>query len=301
MRILSNFKDYYDFAGFAERNSDYRETIYLRKSELKVTDAALQAYVYSPVYHYCYAGHSGRVKDKIKSRWWEENRKIFALSAEPESVRSGCVFVCGKAYPFLFLRGAAQIGTQGKNGQIRLSRSFNETIKNSIAKQKRKEYWQENSYDDDTFNFFHTYFSQEELFEDVTIDASALLGYRQPKLDTCHQREIKQFFDFYEGKDFTPLHVKLDSPLLFTVFECREGNRGNPKKEFEFLLNPNLYELDFARVVPGVIMLQELDMMLGNVLVKDVMPQYYQSDLDKLTSHGFDPESSFRNTKSKKS
>lgn len=292
MRIISNFKDYYDFSGFGVHDSDYRDTVYLRKPELKITDAVLE---YSGIRRY----HHSQYGYKITSKWWNKNKKSFSLADAPTAVREGCLFVCGKAYPFLFLRSTAQIGSEGKGGQVRLSKYFNEAIKNSIAKEKPKYYWQQEEKNEEEYNFFKVYFNLEQYFDDVTIESAMPYFYRGRNTEKFHERELKKFFEFYMGKDFTALHLRLDSPLLLTLFEHKTGSLGNEKKEYEFLLNPNLYELDFIRIMQGEILLQELDMFLGNVLVKDVMPLSPQSDNDKLTAHGFDPKTSFRKQKEK--
>ena len=56
-------------------------------------------------------------------------------------------------------------------------------------------------------------------------------------------------------------------------------------------------ELDFARMTPPTTIFQEIEMFLGNVLVKDIMPQSDQSDIEKIISHGFDRKISFRKQK----
>jgi hypothetical protein len=310
MRIFSDFKDYYDFAGYAVRGGGYKEVVYLRKTELKIADAVL----YAPgVYSYYWQYNEKPTADgrwlsdlKIISEWWIKNKKQLSLPCMPKTVRTGCLFVCGRAYPFIFLRGTAQVGADGKCGQIKFSKHFNEAVKDGIAKEKPK-YYRRREYgeDEEDFNFFKIYYTAEEFFCDVTVaHCDSPYGFRWSRADDedlrrRNERDLKRFFDFYEGKDFTALHLRLDCPIALTLFEHKEGVGGNLKTEYEFLVNPNLYELDFMRVVSGDIMLQELDMFLGNVLVKDVMPPSYQSDIDKITAHGFDPKNSFRNTKDK--
>jgi len=301
MRIISNFKDYYDFAGFTEYSKDYKETVYIRKTELKIAGAVLES-----VEIECRRNYQQYDK-KIISGWWEKNKNILSLSDTPVGVRSGCLFVCGKAYPFLFLRGTAQIGAEGKAGQIRISRFFNNSIKNSVDKKLKRAYWEncekDGKYEDD-FNFFKVYYSIDEFFEDVSVAHNPSYYFFRCRTDEYYmkeyRKEFKKFLEFYDGKDFTAFHLKLDSPLFLTLFQTNGVRYGEDRREYEFILNPNLYEFDFVRVMSGEIMAQELDMFLGNVLVKDVMPQCYQSDLDKLTAHGFDSKISFRNIKVKK-
>ncbi|MDR1093518.1 MAG: hypothetical protein LBL66_05155 [Clostridiales bacterium] len=293
MRIISNFKDYYDFAGFAARDGDYRETVYLRKPALKVTDVPQEYADANPQNYY------GGGLDAVTSKWWTKNKKVFSLPDTPGGARPGCLFVCGKAYPFLFLRGAARIGADGKGGQIRFSKYFNDAIKDSIAKKREKHNWERDRKDEDEFNFFRVYYSMREFFEDATAEKHTVYYSRRYRSDNL-ERDLTRFFDFYEGKDFTELHLRLDCPIFLTLFQESGVRRGDLRREYEFVLNPNLYEFDFARVMSGDILAQELDMFLGNALVKDSMPLSYQSDIDKLTAYGFDAVTSFRTIKDKK-
>lgn len=198
----------------------------------------------------------------------------------------------------MFLRGFAILGVDGKAGQIKFSKGFNDVIKDSKINVQSNEHWL-NEWRESDFNFFKTYFSLKEFFEDIAFEKNKSRHFENNHWvilseDAYVQRELKQFFAFYEGKDFTDLHLKLDSPILMTLFQEKNYKYGNLRHDYEFLINPNLYELDFAKAMPGEILLQELEMFLGNVLVKDVMPQCFQSDIDKIVSHGFDPKTSFR-------
>ena len=116
MRIISNFKDYYDFAGFTSHDRDYKDHVYVRKAGLKVTDAVFV----SPRNSY-YGNKEWQVT--IISKWWEKHKKMLSLPEMPNVRRTGCLFVCGKAYPFIFFRDTAQFGSEGNTGQIKLSLS----------------------------------------------------------------------------------------------------------------------------------------------------------------------------------
>ena len=295
MRIISNFKDYYDFAAAAARDRDFREVVYLRKTELKMEEIALQTFEYIRHTNRYYASN-----DKIISKWWENNEKTLTLPNMPSSVRAGCFFVCGKAYPFLFLRDTATIGTEGKSGQVRLSKNFSETIKHGIDRKKDRAIWEKDKKYEDEFNFFKTYFTEEEFLDDIIIEEHSW-NSRYSRNDNTLRKKLKYFFEYYDGKDFTELHLRLDCPLLLTVFHNNGRKFGdwqeNSPKDYEFILNPNLYEFDFMRVMSGELLAQEIEMFLGNTLIKDIMPPSYQSDLDKVTSHGFDPKISFRKYK----
>lgn len=292
MRIISNFKDYYDFAAVAGHDGDFREVVYFRKQELKIAEMTLEPFEYIRCTN---RGHIA--DDKIISKWWQKNERAFSLPDMPSIVRSGCIFVCGKAYPFLFLRDTATIGAEGKGGQVRLSRYFNETVKNGIDRKNGREPWERGKKYEDEFNFFKTYFTLDDFYSDIVIKEYSWYN----RYDSSLQKKLRQFFEFYNGKDFSELHLKLDCPLLLTVFHNggrKSGNwNENTPRDYEFVLNPNLYELDFARAIVGELLVQEIEMFLGNVLVKDTMPPSHQSDLDKLKAHGFDAVTSFRKPK----
>ncbi|MCL2798038.1 MAG: hypothetical protein FWD58_08310 [Firmicutes bacterium] len=282
MKIISEFKDYYDYIaaafGTGAQDEGYKEKVYLRKPALKIAATDLKPAS-------CWAL---RHKNRFISKWWSSNAQTFSLSEVPGGVRGGCIFVCGKAFPFLFTRGVAGKTVNNKTGGIAMSRVFNEAMADSIAGELSKAHKGKAFCSDTDYNFFKTYFSYEEFIADVAIERDEDDGCWRP-IRPGDYRDIRAFFDFYADKDFTELLIRLDCPLAVTIFLRKGKNEG-----FEFVLNPNLNEFGFMRMSPAHIMYQELELFVGNVLVKDLMPFSYQSDLDKLTARGFDPKISFR-------
>jgi hypothetical protein len=258
LRIISNFKDYYDFAATDVRSGDFRQIVYLRKAELRIAEIVLESFE-----HIRHTNRYYAADEKIISKWWQNNKSALSLADMSSSIRTGCLFVCGKAFPFLFLRDAATIGPAGKSGQIRLSKSFNEAIKNGIDRKKGRAHHERDKKYEDEFNFFKTYFSPDEFFDDIIIEEHSW-NYRYIRNDNSLKKVIKHFFEFYNGKDFTELHLKLDCPLILTIFHNNGRKYGGWQetgpKDYEFILNPSLREFDFARVMSGELLVQEIEM-----------------------------------------
>jgi len=282
MKIISDFKDYYDyiFSAFGTRDDSYKEKVYLRKPALKIAAADLKTVS-------CWALRS---KNRFASKWWAQNAQTFSLPDRPDGVRGGCMFVCGKAFPFLSVRGNVQKTINHKSGGITISRIFNEANAGSIAKEFKKVHKQSGLHNEEDYNFFRNYFSFKEFLSDIRIEKEEY-GGSWKEINPNDYREIKAFFYFYTDKDFTELLIRLDCPIATTIF-VRKQNEG-----YEFVLNPNLNEFGFMRVMDAHFIYQELEYFIGNVLVKDLMPFSYQSDLEKLTAHGFDSKTSFRKSK----
>ncbi|MDR2047258.1 MAG: hypothetical protein LBP79_05130 [Clostridiales bacterium] len=182
-----------------------------------------------------------------------------------------------------------KILTAGKSLRLKPSEYYNAHIKESIENKQIRRAWEKGKANENTYNFFKTYFSVEEFRGDISEAEPTRI--RQRYYDGGIFRDAKGFFEFYTGKDFTPLHLRLDCPL--TLFVKKEAWRTGQETEYEFMLNQMLSEFDFMRIVGAETLFQELE-FLGGVLVKDEMPFSPQSDFDKLTAHGFDPKSSFR-------
>jgi len=175
-----------------------------------------------------------------------------------------------------------------KSNQITISRHFNQVTESRAVEKKDKEIADK----DQDHNFFKTYFTFEEFIDDITVKKRKRYGW-----DTFNYNNMKEFYEYYKGRDYAELHLNLDSPLLLTFFHKSNKYRHWATDKYEFMCSPNLQEFGFMRVMPAETVYQEIDMFLGNILVKDIMPPLYQSDIDKLTAHGFDPKTSFRKPK----
>ena len=286
MKIISNFKDYYDYAGFSDggtQDADYKQRTYFRKPELVLAEAEALELPHLGFYP----------SDRIFSRWWKQNRQALNLTDFAERLGAACLFICGKAYPFLFLRGSS------KSTQIIHSKIFNDAIVGSYEKELKKEQRQPDPRNEEDFNFFKPYYSFEEFEKAVYIEQQIWRSPRYRRLNQDDYKKTVQFFEFYKNKDFASLHLRLNCPIILTLFVCKRS-RGLARelREFEFLCNPNLQEFGFIRIMPAELLYQEIDMYLGNILVNDPMPICFQTDLEKIAAHGFDIKTSFRKPKS---
>ena len=202
MKIVSKFKDYYDYVGAVNNPGRlYNEKLYLRETVYKTAEIDLRKSYFSMTQG-----------DKIISKWWTENKKI--ISGEPECFGSASLFLCGKAYPFIFLRGRMQLTPGRKSSQIEISRHFNQAAESGPVKEKiigsaDKE--------QECPNFFKTYFTFAEFMDDITVKNSS-----RSKWAAFNYNYVKEFYKGFNDRDYTELHLNLDCPLLLTFFSRKD-------------------------------------------------------------------------------
>jgi len=241
MKIISDFKDYYDAVNldYGEPDKTYREKVYVRTTEeVKILDVF------------------GRPL----------NRRERRLSWS--GLWGNCLFVCGKAYPFLYER------------KFRKQWNYGFKLSDEIV-EKDKE-------------LDKTFFSIEDFEINNKPENPEKFINRKFYKTYCRnieddRRNHKKFFDYFRGKDITELHVFYDCPILLAFYGGGYLDR--------IIKNPCLKKYGFEKVMSPIEIFQEIEMFLGNVLVKDTMPPSHQSDIEKIISHGFDPETSFRKPK----
>jgi hypothetical protein len=99
----------------------------------------------------------------------------------------------------------------------------------------------------------------------------------------------KRWIDFFSTKpDLTDLCMELESPVLIVT---KYGN------EFVVIKNPRLKDIEFYKQMDIYSVYQEIDMFMSNVMVSDKMPMSPMTDIEKVESHGFDKNISFRKQK----
>ena len=303
MKIISQFTDYYDFANatFVEKTYDYREIQYNRKFETKTIEYNLPSYskLGSSLYY---------LEKDIYSVWFKGMSEKFKFSLEDIKFKTKCLFICGRAYPFIELVAIAPVKASKYNtfkefiGKVVLAKEFNGI---TFITKKDNELQQE-LIKGNSLKFIKYYFSLREFLEDILFSepnrkwGDTASNKRQKDLENS----LKQFFGDKSG-DFTELHIKLDTPLICLDFSSTKLNKwGNTLSRndndnlYSVEINPLLQQYNFTKLMQAPTLYQEIEMFLGNALVKDIMPGSFQSDLDKLTAKGFDPKFSFRKCKS---
>jgi len=305
MKIISQFTDYYDFANsnyIEQPINDYRELQYHRKYEVKTAEYNLQSYskLDSSLYN--------RARD-CYSEWWNKIKEKFRFDLEDMDFISKCLFICGKAFPFIELAVVAPVKV-GKYGRVQIigdtipAKEFNGS--NFIVKKDNE--LQQEIVKGNSIKFVKNYFTQREFLEDVKHieEKRHWQSDVRDKYQKDFEEQLKIFFK-QKNDDYTELHVLLDTPIISVDFSSTKLNkwgdtlrRADNDKLYRFEVNPLLQQYNFMKFMPPSTIYQEIEMFLGNALVKDVMPASFQSDLDKLTARGFDPKTSFRKLKTDK-
>lgn len=144
---------------------------------------------------------------------------------------------------------------------------------------------------------------------EVVLDHLVYRGYLSGK-DQTLKDNIEKFFDKKILTDSNQLHIDLDTPIYIfdqSVNFCFYKDSDFDDDEFKSLrgsydygiVSGRLSDYQFVKIMLPNELVQELEMFMGNVLVKrDPVP--IMTDNIKIASHGFDVKSSFRKSKVKK-
>lgn len=122
---------------------------------------------------------------------------------------------------------------------------------------------------------------------------------------------IESYLGRVDFPDTSEFHVSLNTPVI--IFDQSISTRLYSESHFAYdnkfkssastegfvLLSGRLSDYQFIKVLDPYLFVQELEMFMGNFLVKrDPEPEF--TDKDKIQSHGFDDKISFRKEKTKK-
>jgi hypothetical protein len=99
-------------------------------------------------------------------------------------------------------------------------------------------------------------------------------------------------------EDDTPF-LELKAPIFVAnSVRLTYGHNGHFTHDDDTLLvNPQLKQFEFYRLLSDYEVFQELEMYLGNILVGPTMEAQPLADIEKVRSHGFDEKMSFRKRK----
>lgn len=125
---------------------------------------------------------------------------------------------------------------------------------------------------------------------------------------TSINERIKKFFETKNFPDTTEFHIDVNSPLVIfdehlhkalfrdSYFTYGDKYRSSTNRDGFALFSGRLRDYQFIKVLDPHSFVQELEMFMGNVLLKrDPEPVF--TDKDKIQSHGFDEKISFRKRK----
>jgi hypothetical protein len=116
-------------------------------------------------------------------------------------------------------------------------------------------------------------------------------GYRY----LFNKNDLEKFFN-EPYPDMTNLCVKVGTPIILI-----SPSKGYYEEKGESLrnclINVNLKDLSFSKIMKASTLFQEIDLFISNVMVNDNIVQSYQTDIEKVEAHGFDKKLSFRKTR----
>lgn len=140
-------------------------------------------------------------------------------------------------------------------------------------------------------------------------DERFLMSWRYKRV-SLREQIVEMFNIALTHVDFNALHVELETPIFIYDYNVnssfyKDSHFQLNSKKSSFLNTPTVIEsgrLDdylFIKVFDPHSFVQELEMFMGNILIKrDPIPVF--TDKDKILSHGFDNKLSFRKEKQSK-
>lgn len=231
MRIISKFKDYYD-GGMAHGQD--RSLVYLRDTAIygwRAEDGAPpQGWAAK---HHLPGTVGPHLLNKNANSWWARR------------VEDGCVYFCGKSYPFYVLDAEVEVPI--------FAGTSSPVTKKTIR-----------------------VFSWDKEFP-------SLIEQRGAKTDGHWQ----DFLQNNMGRDNPDLNIHYRSPIV--VWMPRVSSNGD-----DLIINANLKEIGFQKIVDPFTAFQEISMFLGGVLGQNLDPPATMTDKEKIVSHGLDPVYGFR-------
>ena len=99
--------------------------------------------------------------------------------------------------------------------------------------------------------------------------------------------ELKGWFDSISKLDLSSISLEFSTPIWFY-------------SNYKLVKNPNLQILGMPKILDGTQVAQKINQFFDNVMVSDEMPKSKfppLTDVDKLEAHGFDKKISFRKVK----
>lgn len=257
MRIISKWQDYYD-GGMAygqDRSITYvRDRTNIVQEDRRPRHEVTQGVVdWSEVTRHVRA--PGTIGPKLLSR--EEPRYRYGWGSR--DVAHGCVFFCGKSYPFYVIEKVVK--TPRYIGKMRTDHEERTVVF---------------SWDKD----FDGLVRQAHVSRDHGpyrdwLDAN--MGRDNPEVNLQHR---------------SPVVLWMPGGFLL-----KEGGYGT--LDSALIVNPKLAEIGFQKVVDPYTAFQEISMFIGGVLGENLDPPSPMTDKQKVVSHGFDPKYGFRKLPSK--
>ena len=123
------------------------------------------------------------------------------------------------------------------------------------------------------------YTEVSDLIKDLSFDRKSILLNKNKAIN-----ELKNWFDFIRSLDLSNISLEFNTPIWFY-------------SNYKLVKNPNLQALGVTKILDGTQVAQIINQFFDNVMVSDEIPKSKfppLTDVDKLESHGFDKKISFR-------
>lgn len=285
MRLISNFKDYYD--GLQDPTDKHHVYARLRKNLGPRDEVTIQL-----------SGNDIRVPDLFE---WAADRKLGQADADrvakewngtivPEYVPPGLRGLSWKETSYSQYRSVILLFCGKLYRGVRYVERWS-----SMRPQKESSSWENNEVS-------RVYWTYEDFRKDHRIkERKGLNGkFVSETINASELRHFESSFKVQEENKWMDLNFLTGCPVIAMVFDTdvEAVQRGYGKGAWVAQLNPCLKDFQFFRFMEAPIAFQELSMFIGGVLSVVDKPERVD-DRYKITAHGFDLQESFRKAPTK--
>jgi hypothetical protein len=277
MRIVSNFKDYYDVL----QDPTDKDLTYVRMKKLLTPEdpvsreLLLYRFEVPETFEWRHHRKMGQdLADRVSREWngqivptYEDPRVGHGYYPSYSRFQSVVVLFCGKLYTGI------RYNERWRGLAGRSDATFFATTDGMVS----KVYWNAQSFAGD--------------FHQVSRNGKPITDPSQLRSGNTTLSRLNQ----QSNRTLMDLHFKTGCPVLALEKEPEPklGASGQRRREIVAALNPNLRDLQFFRIVDVNIAFQELSMFLGGVLANNDRPEPVDNKY-KILAHGFDLKESFR-------
>lgn len=261
MNLISDFKDYYDFAIYSFFSEDKRPWVRKKsiidlnteKSYIDIYNRLKESGTFnSPLFF---------VKNKFLDNLLEYGfpKKIWDFAPV---YNTGIISIGENLFPIIYSKQSA---VNCKAWKLEQALSKNECVLISGNK----------NYGD----ILRIYSDVDSFVKDLDFGKIPICFNKNKAIN-----ELKNWFESVKKMNLEDISLRLDTPIWFYT-------------NFKLIKNPKLQNLGIPKIIDGIQVAQTINMFFDNIMVSDELPKSKfppLTDIDKLEAHGFDKKVSFR-------
>lgn len=264
MKLVSTFKDYYDFAIYSFFSEDKKPWV-RQQSTIELSKDKSYENTFSKLKSYCnFHSPLFNVKNIFIDNLLIYGFPVRFLDYSP-ICNAGIISIADKVIPIIYYKVHV-----AKCKPNELDKLLVENKCSIISGNKHDGY------------VVKVYTEVNDLSKDLKFDREPILFNKNKAL-----KELQNWFDSINKLNLSNISIDLNTPIWFY-------------SNYKLIKNPNLQVLGMPKILDGTQTAQIINQFFDNVMVSDEMPKSKfppLTDIDKLEAHGFDKKISFRKVK----